>query len=390
MRKLKVKMLAFANASQDIFDYGLSILEQYVPQNTFEFTHTNPDVLFFITGGSEKAAVEIMKHQQRIVLWSHAGDNSNASATEVKARLNTDGKNSLLLDVDDAHFPAHAKYLQQVIAGFESMKNQQLGLLGEVSEWLVASDISAPLLKSKFGVDLVPVSWDALPSYEKCAPSEKFNAHFNVDQQPELIKASRVHQLMEKTIRDNHLDAITVECFPLVKEQSVTACLSLSLLNDENIPAGCEGDLTSIIGMMFIKSLTNQIPWMANTVKVTDTRAKFAHCTVPTKMVNNFTIPTHYETNLGTAIQGDVSAEILTVFRFDNQLENVFISVCRVAERPKSNNACRTQIIAEMPEEDLKSLQNYPLGNHHLFFEGDYRELLNVAVKWLGLDVVNG
>ncbi len=381
-------MIAHKGAGQEIFDKGLQLLSDYVPEDTFQFTHTHPDVIFFITGGSEKEATEITAKMSHVGMWAHEEDNSYASATETKAYLDIHGKTSFLTDIRDEDFPQKVKYLQQIINTSETLNNKQLGLIGRVSDWLVASDVSETTLKERFGIDLVPISWAALPSFKKCKRSEDFDQQYNTGENPKLIAASQVHSLMQKTIHDNLLDAITVECFPLVKEKGVTACLSLALLNDRQIPAGCEGDLTSITGMMFARSLLGEIPWMANINKVTPETAKFAHCTIPASKVNEFTIPTHFETDLSTAIQGDLKAETLTVFRFDAELKKMFLSLAQVISRPKSPNACRTQIEVKMPPEDLHKLREHPLGNHHLFLEGDQREILKLAAKWFRINVV--
>ncbi len=388
MRKINVKMIAHKGANQEVFDKGLQLLSDYVPEDTFQFTHTNPDVIFLTTGGSEKEAVEVAAKMENAGIWAHEEDNAYASGTEIKAYFNYHQKKSFLWDIRDKNFPEKVKHLQKIIHARETLNNQQLGLLGNVSDWLVASDVSETILKERFGIDLVPISWAALPSFKKCKRSENFDKQYDTGENNKLIAASQVHSLMQKTIHDNLLDAITVECFPLVKEQGVTACLSLALLNDRKIPAGCEGDLTSITGMMFANALLGEIPWMANINKITPETAKFAHCTIPVSKVNEYTIPTHFETDLSTAIQGDLKAETLTVFRFDAELKKIFISLAQVIDRPKSPNACRTQIEVKMPPEDLQKLREQPLGNHHLFMDGDQREIINLAAKWFGIEVV--
>ncbi len=381
-------MLAFAGADQDVYDKGMELLEKYVPEDTFIFTHVNPDVLFFITGGSEKFAVEACSKLNRVLLWSHDGDNSNAAATEVKAYLDKKHTFTLLWNVQEKQFSDDVLNFQGILSAREKLNKQQLGLVGNVSSWLVASEVSDKRLREKFGIYLVPLSWDALKPYSDFEPSDQFIQHFEGAGEEDLIKAAQVHHLMDNTIEENHLDAITVECFPLVKQHAVTACLSLSMLNDKGIPAGCEGDLTSITGMMLAKALTGEIPWMANTVKIDTDKVRFAHCTVPSKMVRDYRIMSHYETGLGTAIQGEINAEKLTVFRFDAELKKAFISLGLVVDRPKLNNACRTQVELAMPEDDIKKLKRQPLGNHHLFLPGDHRRLIELAVLWSGMEVI--
>lgn len=41
-------------------------------------------------------------------------------------------------------------------------------------------------------------------------------------------------------------------------------CYSLSRLLDEQVVAGCEGDVCSALGMLWGQAMTGQTPWMAN------------------------------------------------------------------------------------------------------------------------------
>ncbi|MCK7537050.1 MAG: hypothetical protein MZV63_41875 [Marinilabiliales bacterium] len=122
------------------------------------------------------------------------------------------------------------------------------------------------------------------------------------------------------------MDAITVECFPMVREHAVTACLALSKLNNDSFPAGCEGDLTSITGMIIAKELIGQIPWMANLISSTIKTPFHLHIALyATKScIKDSKIATHFETNSGTAVQGKFEANEVTIFRFDKNLEKAF------------------------------------------------------------------
>ena len=183
------------------------------------------------------------------------------------------------------------------------------------------------------------------------------------------------------------LDALTVECFSLVKNQKVTACLSLSKFNDDETPAGCEGDLVSITGMMLAQTLTGRIPWMANLIKVSYDCARFAHCTAPTTLLNDFEIDTHYETGEGTAIAGDFGSEEVTIFRLNNELNRAFLTEGKVISTHHSRHACRTQLEVNLPKESARLLKERPLGNHHLIIPGLHHEKIMMACRMKGIEV---
>jgi L-fucose isomerase-like protein len=203
----------------------------------------------------------------------------------------------------------------------------------------------------------------------------------------DLTETARVSEMLTNTIQSRNLDAITVECFPMVQKDQVTACLPLAKFNNEGIPAGCEGDITAIAGMMLCKELTGIIPWIANINKATDEVCMFSHCTISSGLVSGFSVKTHFETGHGTAIDGDFKGDLITIFRFDNKLSKAFIATASICGRPKLPTACRTQIEVKLTKNEVILLRNSPLGNHHLIFPGDCKNLLHLTCAVLGIDV---
>jgi len=128
---------------------------------------------------------------------------------------------------------------------------------------------------------------------------------------------------------------------------------------------------------------------MANLVSITNNSVFFAHCTIATNLVNTYKISTHFETNSGTAVQGQFNSEDVTLFRLDNNLEQAFITVGKVISRPSKNNACRTQIEVEISENNLQLLKENPLGNHHLILPGKYEEVLRFFCTWNQITINN-
>jgi len=377
-------MIAFNDAPQRVFDNGKKLLSKFLPSINFEYTENTPDILFFLTGGSEQNAIKLIKENKNIILLAHKRDNSYAAATEVKALLNKNGYNSLLLNIEE-------KDSQESILLCHSMeldnKPCRLGVIGRPSEWLVASTSRASALKKKLNIELVEIPWDTLPTLEDSKMSQELIDHFD-ETEFDLSPTSRIYTMIKESIIYNGLDAVTVECFSLIKKYEVTACLPLALLNDKGIPAGCEGDIASAAGMMFIRKVTGTIPWMANTVMVSEEKSIFAHCTIPLSLINNHEINTHFETGLGTSIQGDFIDKKITLFRFDEEIEKVFIATATVTATPRHNWACRTQIEVKLSKKDVVKLRNTPLGNHHLILPGNHEKKLRTICQSKNFEII--
>jgi len=147
MGKLKIKLLAFKNADKNTFDSGKKIIENHLKNIKFEFVDNAQDVLFFITGGSEAGSLKLLKKNALNILLSHDESNSYAAATEVKAYCINNNINAALLDIDDDNSIKFLSDYQKIKNALSKLNNQNLGLIGMPSDWLVASDVSENLLK---------------------------------------------------------------------------------------------------------------------------------------------------------------------------------------------------------------------------------------------------
>jgi L-fucose isomerase-like protein len=389
MTQILVDYIAFPEASEDIFKRGEKILSEKLPAFSFEPSKTNPEILFILTGGSEFEAKMAIDGLNFVLILAMSESNSYAAATEIKAYCNQNKIGSILLNIDtEENLSRLVDYYLRSKQAIQKIKQIKIGLLGNISNWLIASDIQSNVLKSKFDIELLKIDWSSYKQYSEFEINSQFIAHFNNSDGFDLNDSSKVYSLLEHIINEHKLDAITVECFPMVREHAVTACLALSKLNNDSFPAGCEGDLTSITGMLIAKELIGQIPWMANLVSINKNIVSFAHCTIATNLVSKYKIATHFETNSGTAVQGKFDANEITIFRFDKNLEKAFITTGNVTSKPNRNVACRTQIEVELPYDSIELLKEQPLGNHHLILPGKFKDILEFLCKMKQIKVI--
>ncbi|MGE0088726.1 MAG: hypothetical protein AB7S50_04540 [Bacteroidales bacterium] len=388
MLKPSIHLIAFQGAQPDVYQRGLDLLNRYLPDFSFNQIDSDPEILFILTGGSEYQAKNIVDKMHHVLILAMNENNSFAAATEIKAYCNQKNIKTVLINLDSEKDAGNIinSYISSIRA-ISSIRNYNLGLIGNVSNWLIASDVQNDILKSKFGINLVKIDWESYKSFSEYAVNDDFINHFK-NSSIDLKDSSKVYNLLIDIIKTQRLKAITVECFPMVREHAVTACLALSKLNNNLFPAGCEGDLTSIVGMIISKELTGHIPWMANLISITKETVSMAHCTISTNLVNDFNITTHFETNSGTAIQGHFNSKEVTIFRFDNRLDQVFISTGTVINTPCKNDACRTQIEIKLSEKDLNLLKEKPLGNHHLVLPGNFKDILEFFCKLNQIKVI--
>lgn len=389
MTKLKVSLLAHSNANETIFRTGKEKIQSLIGENKIQFVDSNPDVLYFLTGGSEQSAIPLLNIHRSYVLLSHTDDNSTAAAIEVLAYLNKQKIDAKLLNIDDPQTIRYFEYSLQILDGINHLKGRKIGLIGSVSNWLIASNIQSNILESKLGILIKTIPWSELPKLDSFPLLSKFTNTFSPALNDDIEKAAKVYSLLVQAVNDFELDALAVECFSLLQSQQVSGCLALAKFNEDQLPAACEGDIASVTGMMLVQTIIGKIPWMANTVKIDPEKVLFAHCTISPALVSDFTILTHFETNIGTAIQGDFSNDEITIFRLDDTLENCFIAYGTVFNRPQYRTACRTQIEVKFPSEALEIFKTKPLGNHHLIIPGNHLEILKQTCDYLNINIVS-
>ena len=242
-----------------------------------------------------------------------------------------------------------------------------IGLIGEASPWLIASGIDKEALSERCGVSFREISIGTLADkylgYRELwknhtlsagARAEldevlcRFSCSLEGDRTAEdLSDAAIMYLALASICKEEHLDAVTVKCFDLLSSCKTTACLALALLNDNGIIAGCEGDIPSICTMLAIYKALGRPSFMANPASIDSDNLSidFAHCTIPTVMVESCTLPSHFESGIGIGINGEVPLGNYTLCKLSGKtLERSLICNGRLVKGEYLSNRCRTQV----------------------------------------------
>ena len=152
------------------------------------------------------------------------------------------------------------KFPKGVVKAFEKTR---IGLIGGASDWLIASGIDREAVAKNYGATFVDiplrdreVAFAAMPDdtpelRSVCTRLERF---LTDDRTPEqLQEAARMYLALRKLCADKNINALTIKCFGLLNSCRTTACLALSLLNDEGIVSGCEGDIPALWTMLYTR-----------------------------------------------------------------------------------------------------------------------------------------
>lgn len=244
----------------------------------------------------------------------------------------------------------------------EKLYNAQplrLGVVGKPSDWLIASTVDYREVKEKMNLELVDI------------PIEEMTSLGEVD--PGMAGAEAVYQRLKELVLKYDLQGVTLRCFDLLSTVKNTGCIALSRLNDEGIPAACEGDIPTLLTMMLCKRLTGELCFQVNPARINaDGQMLFAHCTLPLGMTTSHEYTTHFESGIGVAIHGELPTGDYTLVKLSgdmNRLLAVDVTLERCQYEP---NLCRTQVWIKATPEVSNYFLTDPIANHHVLIHGHH------------------
>ncbi len=384
-----IAYISYNDEDIELKNRSSQILNDFLTPSGYFLNQEEGQLLFIASGGSEQKAIQRTEAHKYIILLCHRENNSYSAALEIAAYLRSQKKRVNLVDVFSPSAFNELEKLQNVIMALESLTQQKAAIVGEISDWLIISDVENPLVKDKLGIDLKRFPWSDLEDYRTKKPSIEFLEHFPGSNPDHLRETAKVYTLLQEVVKEKDLSAISVECFSMVRRDKVTACLPLSVLNSKNIVAACEGDICSMLGKMLIRAIANEIPWQANVAEIKEDTILFAHCTAPLHLLKSFDITTHFETDCGTAIKGKFEHQQVGVFRVNNTLDKYMLLDGEITNVPDHDFACRTQIEVKTSKEQAQLLKEQSLGNHHLIFPAKYISLVATMMQVLEIGKVN-
>ncbi len=336
-------------------------------------------LVFIETGGSEGLFIQHLDElKEPYYLLTNGNNNSLAASLEILTYLNVNGKKGEILHGSAKYIAERIKQLAAVSNAKNLLKNARLGVIGQPSDWLVASVPDYKKVKETLGITLVDIP---LAEVEKCQndgiKSQTYGAYPEFDKK-ELEKAIDIYGSLNGIRNKYKLDGLTVRCFDLLSSLKSTGCLALAELNSQGIVATCEGDIAAMLSMYIAKCLTNKSNFQANPsrIDVENNLVTFAHCTVPLDMVDGYRFDTHFESGIGVAVKGEMRKGRVTVFRMSSNLKHYFVSGGTLLQNLDEANLCRTQAVIKL-DKPVTNLLKSPCGNHHVIVYGNCVEIIN-------------
>ena len=282
------------------------------------------------------------------------------------------------------------------------LKGKRVGVIGKPSGWLIASNVDYAAMRNRWGVEMVDVpldevvkGYEAIPDSEVQDITDEFINKAVGMKEPsrdEVVKAMRLYRSVKGIVERYRLNAFTLNCFDLIPTTHTTGCVALALLNQEGIPAGCEGDEQTLLTMLAVQAVTGEMTFMANPSKILDNAAHemvFAHCTIAPAMTDRYIVRDHYESLSGVAVEGIFDPMEMTIIKCGGAaMERYFISKAQLLECTTNPNMCRTQLHLRL-DESLDYFLERSIGNHHVIVRGNHVEKLTTILRMLGAQITS-
>ena len=407
---MKLNLITFASSlatRESIFTDHHELLdaiaEKYEVRYIFpeELDGTTPQgatmVLVGRGGVEEMVKANIDRLPPYVVLIADGLKNSLAASLEILSWMRQNNRHGRVL-----HGPTD--FIMQGINDYATahdaitrLNGMRVGVIGKPSGWLIASNVDYSAMRERWGVEMVDVPLDeVVTGYEAVTDAEvqdiadEFISKAVGIKEPsrdEVVKAMRLYRSVKGIVERYNLDAFTLNCFDLIPTTRTTGCVALALLNQEGIPAGCEGDEQTLLTMLAVQVATGEMTFMANPSKILDNAAHemvFAHCTIAPAMTDRYIVRDHYESLSGVAVEGIFEPMDMTVVKCGGRgMEHFFISKAQLLECTSNPNMCRTQLHLRL-DETLDYFLERSIGNHHVIVRGNHVARLITVLNMLG------
>ncbi len=407
---MKLNLITFASSlasRESIFTDHHELLdainEKYDVQYIFpeELDKPLPEGATMVLAGSggveEMVKANIDRLPPYVVLIADGLKNSLAASLEILSWMRQNDRHGRVL-----HGPTG--FIMQGIGDYVAahdaiakLQGRRIGVIGKPSGWLIASNVDYAAMRERWGVEMVDVPLDeVVKGYEAVAADEVQDiadefiskaAGVKEPSRDEVVKAMRLYRSVKALVERYRLDAFTLNCFDLIPTTRTTGCVALALLNQEGIPAGCEGDEQTLLTMLAVQAATGEMTFMANPSKILDNAAHemvLAHCTIAPAMTDRYIVRDHYESLSGVAVEGIFDPMDMTVVKCGGaSMERYFISKAHLIECTTNPNMCRTQLHLRL-DEPLDYFLERSIGNHHVIVRGDHKQRLESVLRMLG------
>ena len=313
------------------------------------------------------------------------------------------------MDVWDVVVDDYSELLWRLrsLYGLNTMKGSRILAIGGASGWSPqARSIGLGRSRELFELDIAEITYDELGTVlekemnnNKTLDTAKTQAEqllaekgVTLDTKNEFLVNSFVLKKVFKQLMERYnspamtINACMSTIMPLSK---TTACMALSLLNDDGLLAYCESDFAVVPACMLLRYISGRPVFFCNPCIPYNGVTTMAHCTAPRKMdglrAEPVRITTHYESDYGAAPKVEMrKGQTVTVIAPNFQATRWIGFRGKVLKNP-DHPICRSQVKISI-DGDWRQLREEVQGFHWALCYGDCLNELGYALKRVGIE----
>ncbi|MCD6225338.1 MAG: hypothetical protein J7K32_07470, partial [Deltaproteobacteria bacterium] len=258
-------------------------------------------------------------------------------------------------------------------------------------------------LYEKFGCTLTRIPFQEYADEVKNADkesvkaiAEKWQSSFNMmdNTGTKTERYASIYVAVKKLLEKYEANALTVDCAYLPSVELVP-CVAASLIIDEGIPFGCEGDTNQLITMAIMMGISGHASLMGNLFEnalhkdIENNQIVINHDVLPPSMACEgckIKFRDFHEKRKGSTLYADLKKEIVTIGGMNFDSSEMWISKGKVVWSEDTAH-CRLSIGFEV--EDAKRIARESLGHHQVTVFGDYLESIRLMCKFIGMNFRN-
>ena len=297
----------------------------------------------------------------------------------------------------------------RALSGLKNTLGKRIVCIGGASGWGAGGRQAPTIAKELWKLDLMDYPYKELEPRLKAAMQNPTLAKRAEEEARRYLRQSGVSlhtnrqfvnnsfiltEVFKDIMDEAKTDAITVnQCMGTIMGMSkTTACLPLSLLNDENYLAFCESDFVVIPSGILLHYIAGKPVFLNDPTYPHDSIVTLAHCTAPRKMdgrkAERAKILTHFESDYGAAPKVEMKiGQNTTVLVPDFNCKKWVGFAGTIVGNPFLD-ICRSQVDVKV-HGDSAALLEQMKGFHWMLAYGDYLKEIGYDLKKLGVEFLN-
>ena len=261
------------------------------------------------------------------------------------------------------------------------------------------------IAKDKYGLEIIEVGYDtfgprcaaALADKERMDLAEKWTDEYLAlpgttvaTERPFIVNSFILYGLFKELMIENNAPVFTINsCMGTIMPMSkTTACLTLSLMNDEGLLAFCESDFVIIPAGILMYHIAQAPVFLHNSTFPHKAIVTCAHCTSPRRLDKLTYAPTllttHYESEFGVSPKIDMPIGQVVSFIDPEYDYGRWVGMRGTVEDNPSLSICRSQQEVKI-EGNWRQLQKEVRDSHWIMAYGDHLKEIGYAAPRLGV-----